>query len=136
MRISDLQFSVAYVFTAPPQVLTGTITARVLSHTTNDVVLDNGITIKTTNGEIDAAVAPIVAADSRKVKGGSMQMPEVLTKLLSSRRVWLALVSFVITVLGVAYPQIPPSIVQSANTLALVLIGVFTLDDTIATIKG
>lgn len=93
MKISDLQFGVAYVFTAPPQVLTGKFTAQVISHSTNDVVLDNGITIKTTNGEIDAAVAPIVAADSIQLKGGSML--DYLKKVFASNKAKTALVDAV-----------------------------------------
>lgn len=61
---------------------------------------------------------------------------EVITKLLSSRRVWLAGLALVVTVLGVAFPQLPPSVVQAAQTFAVILIAAFTIDDTAATIKG
>lgn len=61
---------------------------------------------------------------------------EVLKKLFSSRRVWLAIIAVIVTGLSVAFPQLSPALVQTAQTFALALIAVFTIDDTAATIKG
>lgn len=59
---------------------------------------------------------------------------EVIKKLLSSRRVWLAFVALVVTAVAVVNPQVTPALVQAIQVFALALIAAFTVDDTAATI--
>lgn len=61
---------------------------------------------------------------------------EVITKLLSSRRVWLAFVALVVVALGVAFPQMSPALVDAAVKFAVILIAAFTIDDTATTIAS
>ncbi len=61
---------------------------------------------------------------------------EVLKGLLASRRFWLSVVALLVTAVGVAFPQIPPSFVQAVQVFALALIAVFTIDDTVATVTA
>jgi hypothetical protein len=53
----------------------------------------------------------------------------VLKRLLSSRRVWLALLGVFGTVLSVGL-KLDPAIIVSINGLVVLLIGMFTVDDT------
>ncbi len=61
---------------------------------------------------------------------------EVLKKLVNSRRFWLAVLAFGIQALAVAFPAFPAQLVTQFQTLAVILIGVFTIDDTVAALKG
>jgi hypothetical protein len=56
----------------------------------------------------------------------------VLKRLLSSRRVWLALLGVFGTILSVGL-KLDPAIIASINGLVALLIGMFTIDDTVAT---
>ncbi len=53
----------------------------------------------------------------------------VLENLLGSRRFWLAVVAMVVTAVGVAFPAVPPAIVDAFQKFAVVLISAFTLED-------
>ncbi len=59
---------------------------------------------------------------------------EVLKGLVSSRRVWLAILAVVITGVSVVFPQVSPALVQSVQVFAIALIVAFTVDDTVQTI--
>jgi hypothetical protein len=60
----------------------------------------------------------------------------VLLKLSSSRRFWIALVAVVVTALTVAVPQIPAAAVGALQTFALALIAAFTVEDTAGAIAS
>jgi hypothetical protein len=55
---------------------------------------------------------------------------DMLNRLVTSRRFWLAIVAVFVTGLSTAFPQIPATLVQAAQVFALALIAAFTIDDT------
>mgnify|MGYP003396234969 CR=1 FL=1 len=58
----------------------------------------------------------------------------VIGQLVESRRFWLAVSAVIFTALGVLFPQISPSLVQSVQGFVLALIVAFTIDDTAVTL--
>jgi hypothetical protein len=54
---------------------------------------------------------------------------DVIKKLLTSRRVWLAILAVFTTALSVAFPQVPATMVGAVQTLCELLIVMFTVDD-------
>ena len=55
---------------------------------------------------------------------------DVIKNLFSSRRVWLALVALLVVFVGVAFPSLPASVIESVRVFALTLIAAFTVEDT------
>jgi hypothetical protein len=60
---------------------------------------------------------------------------DVLNKLFSSRRFWLAVTAIVLNVLSVGF-GIKPEIISAINLFAGALIAAYTVDDTAAALKG
>ncbi len=54
---------------------------------------------------------------------------EVLKNLVASRRFWLAVVALIVTAIGVALPQFPPSLIDAFQKFVLALIFAFTVED-------
>ena len=55
--------------------------------------------------------------------------------LLKSRKVLIALVAVVNTIIGHYYPQVPPEVTDSINQFALVVIAAITAEDVAAKLK-
>lgn len=59
-----------------------------------------------------------------------------IKSLLRSRKVLLALVAVVNTIVGHYYPQIPADVTEAINQFALVIIAAITAEDFAAKLRG
>jgi hypothetical protein len=54
---------------------------------------------------------------------------DVVNRLITSRRFWIAVLAVVLTGASVAFPQIPAPMVEAFRVFALALIAAFTIED-------
>jgi len=61
---------------------------------------------------------------------------DVINRLVTSRRFWIAVLAVVLQAVAVAFPQVPAPFVESFRSFAMLLIAAFTIEDSAKALRA